>query len=121
MMVSAEHLIIVTLMMVYVTFIKKERSIMMNQDWLQKVITCKRKGMAAMMEDFIYETLAVISTTILFFCIFFYQIADFCVGKPARIVFTVFGILLLILAILGMGAKERRIANKRKNRRLEHE
>lgn len=73
------------------------------------------------MDDFIYSTLAVMSTVILLFCVFFHQVADFCLGRPGRIVFTVVGVMIMALAILGMGAKEKRLEAAREKRRNRNE
>lgn len=69
-----------------------------------------------MIENFIYETLAVMSVVILLFCVFFSDVADFCISRPGRIAFTVVGVMIMALAILGMGAKERRLAVARGRR-----
>lgn len=73
------------------------------------------------MDDFIYSTLAVMSTVILLFCVFFYEVADFCLGRPGRILFTAIGLMLMALAILGMGAREKRLAVAREKRRNRNE
>jgi hypothetical protein len=65
------------------------------------------------MDDFIYSTLAVI----LLFCVFFHEVADFCLGRPGRILLTALGLMLMALAILGMGAREKRLAVAREKRR----
>lgn len=70
----------------------------------------------SMIENFIYETLAVMSVVILLFCVFFSDVADFCISRPGRIVFTVVGVMIMALAILGMGSKERRLAVARERR-----
>lgn len=74
-----------------------------------------------MIENFIYETLAVMSVVILLFCVFFSDVADFCISRPGRVVFTVVGVMIMALAILGMGAKEKRLAAAREKRRNRNE
>nr|DAJ81942.1 MAG TPA: Photosystem II reaction centre T protein [Caudoviricetes sp.] len=73
------------------------------------------------MDDFIYSTLAVMSTVILLFCVFFSDVADFCLGRPGRILLTALGLMLMALAILGMGARERKLATAREKRRNRNE
>lgn len=73
------------------------------------------------MDDFIYSTLAVMSTVILLFCVFFHEVADFCLGRPGRILLTALGLMLMALAILGMGAREKRLAVAREKRRNRNE
>ena len=75
----------------------------------------------SMIENFIYETLAVMSVVILLFCVFFSDVADFCISRPGRIVFTVVGVMIMALAILGMGAREKRLAVAREKRRNRNE
>ena len=74
-----------------------------------------------MIENFIYETLAVMSVVILLFCVFFHEVADFCLGRPGRILLTALGLMLMALAILGMGARERKLATAREKRRNRNE
>lgn len=74
-----------------------------------------------MIENFIYETLAVMSVVILLFCVFFHEVADFCLGRPGRILLTALGLMLMALAILGMSAKEKRLVAAREKRRNRNE
>ncbi len=74
-----------------------------------------------MIENFIYETLAVMSVVILLFCVFFSDVADFCISRPGRIVFTAVGVMIMALAILGMSAKEKRLVAAREKRRNRNE